>query len=190
MEKKEVIKFAPYDHVLKYVLPIIPRRVKPNHLTFIRLIFSPVLMLALVLEMYETGLILFIVLAITDMLDGSMARIRNQITDWGKIWDPIADKLLIGTVVVVLLLKINLVLTVFLLAFEIAFITGGTIMKMNHIDVQANVWGKIKMNFHAFGGGFLILGFFLDLAILVYIAELLLYVSLFFAAMSLIRKGI
>lgn len=182
--------FAPYDRVVKYLLPIIPKKLKPNHLTFVRLSFTPVLIATLLLEFYQVSLILFIILALTDVFDGSIARLRNQITDWGKIWDPIADKLLIGSVVVLLLLKINLVLTILLLMFELAFIMGGAFMRMHNEDVKANAWGKIKMNFQAFGAGFLILGFFLNLDVMVSVAEVLLFCSLFFATISIFKKGI
>lgn len=182
--------FSPYDRVVKYLLPIIPKRLRPNHLTFVRLIFTPVLIVSLLLAMYRVSLVLFIVLALTDLFDGSIARLRNQITDWGKLWDPIADKLLIGSVVTILLLKINLILTILLLTFELTFILGGTFMHLNNVDVKANTWGKIKMNLQAFGAGFLILGFFLNLAVLVSGAEVLLYCSLFFALISIFKKGI
>ncbi|KKQ79196.1 MAG: CDP-diacylglycerol-glycerol-3-phosphate 3-phosphatidyltransferase [Parcubacteria group bacterium GW2011_GWC2_38_7] len=182
--------FAPYDRLVKYLLPIIPQKLKPNHLTFVRLIFTPVLIVSLLLEMYKFSLVLFIVLALTDLFDGSIARLRNQITDWGKLWDPIADKLLIGSVVVLLLFKINLVLTILLLMFELSFILGGAFMHMNNGDVKANAWGKIKMNLQAFGGGFLILGFFLNWNIMISSAEVVLFCSLFFALISLVKKGI
>jgi len=182
--------FAPYDRVVKFLLPIIPRKLKPNHLTFVRLMFAPVLIVSLLVEMYRFSLVLFIILALTDIFDGSLARLRDQITEWGKLWDPIADKLLIGSVVTILLFKLNFILTILLIVFELAFIIGGAFMRLNHGDVKANVWGKIKMNLQAFGAGFLILGFFLNLDVLASVAEVLLYCSLFFALMSMSRKGI
>jgi len=189
---QEKIVFAPYDRVIRYLLPIIPKGVKPNHLTFIRLIFSPILIVLLVGKEDILALILFLVLAVTDMLDGSLARLRNQVTDWGKVWDPVADKLLIGIVISVLLLQINLSLTIFLLVFELAFILGGTFqrMKSGDIEIQANIWGKIKMNLQCLGVCLLILGAIMDLSILIYAAQIALYVSLFFAALSLFKRGI
>ena len=192
MTKKEEIVFAPYDRFVKYPLPIVPERLKPNHLTFIRLVFSPILIILLGGGEYILGLILFIILALTDILDGSLARLRDQITDWGKVWDPIADKILIGIVVVVLLLQINFNLTVLLLSFELAFILGGAFQKMSkdNIDIQANIWGKIKMNLQAFGAGFLILGFFLNMLGMIFFAQILLYLSLGFALFSILKNGI
>jgi CDP-diacylglycerol--glycerol-3-phosphate 3-phosphatidyltransferase len=187
--EKEV---AVYDHILKYVIPLIPKRIKPNHLTFIRLVFTPVLITWLAFEQYTISLVLFTILALTDMFDGSMARIRKQITDWGKIWDPIADKLLIGSVIVVLLLRVNLSLTILILSFELAFILGGAFQKINHsnVQIQANIWGKIKMNLQCFGAGFLMLGLILGSPYLMIIGQVLFYCSLLFALISLFRKGI
>lgn len=185
-------RITPYDRVIKYLLPLIPRSVKPNHLTFIRLVFTPVLIVWLIAGEYGISLVLFIILALTDMFDGAMARLRNQITDWGKIWDPIADKLLIGSTVIILLIKVNLTLTILVIAFELMFIIGGTFVRMNHkdIEIQANTWGKIKMNLQAFGGGFLILGVMIAAPNLIFTGEILLYSSLFFALISLLTKGI
>ncbi len=184
--------FAPYDRINRFLLPIVPKKLRPNHLTFFRLIVSPVLIILLAGHQYLYSLILFVVLAVTDMLDGSLARLRNQITDWGKIWDPVADKVLIGIVVVMLLLEVNLALTVLLVAFEMAFILGGSFirMKMKDVEISANVWGKIKMNLQCLGAVFLMLGAILSWNLFIPLAQVFLYLSLFFAALSMLRKGI
>lgn len=181
---------APYDRVMKYVVPLVPKRVLPNHVTFVRLLGAPVLLLLLLDHYYKIGLALFVILAFTDMLDGSLARIRNQVTDWGKIWDPIADKLLIGVVVGALLVQINFTLTLLLLAFEAAFVLGGAFAVVaKQTTVQADMWGKIKMNFHCLGAACLIVGMFGNWPILLVWAQGAFYASLFFAALSLMRAG-
>ncbi|MBW6431829.1 CDP-alcohol phosphatidyltransferase family protein, partial [Patescibacteria group bacterium] len=76
---------------------IIPKGIKPNHLTLLRFILIPIVFALLYSGYVVWGLIFFIITASTDFLDGTLARKRNQITDLGKIIDPIADKLLIGT---------------------------------------------------------------------------------------------
>lgn len=191
--KKDEIVLAPYDYIIKLILPIIPKQLKPNHVTFIRLVGTPFLILFLLDKQYLYSLVFFIFLALTDMFDGSMARLRNQITDWGKIWDPIADKLLIGSVIVILLFQLNFSLAIMMLSFEVAFILGGAIYKMTateHAHIQANVWGKIKMNLQCFGVILLIFGYALNFQPLADIAEILFYLSLFFAAASLVTRGI
>jgi len=183
---------APYDRFLKFIIPLIPERVKPNHITMVRLLGSPILISWMIAGKYNWSIILFVCLAFTDMLDGALARGRNQITEWGKLWDPIADKMLVGSVVVVLLMKVNLTLTILILTFELAFILGGTFQKMRtqDVDIKANTWGKIKMNLQCFASGFLLLGFMLQLAPLVFLSSILFYLAIFFAIMSLFTKGI
>jgi len=192
MENRNEIVFAPYDRVLKHLLPIVPHKLKPNHLTMLRLVLAPLLIIPLHYDDYIVALVAFVLLAITDMLDGSLARLRNQITDWGKVWDPVADKLLVGVVVVMMLLKVNLSLTILVLSLEAAFILGGVLQKLHeeNVDIKANVWGKIKMNLQCFGAGLLMLGFILVEPTLFTLGEVAFYFSLFFAVLSIFKHGI
>lgn len=66
----------------------------PNILTLIRLILVPVMGICMFNEMYFVSSIIFLTASITDVLDGYIARHYNQITDFGKFFDPLADKLL------------------------------------------------------------------------------------------------
>lgn len=69
----------------------------PNILTMIRLALVPVFVVLLLLGHTWSqwlALVVFVVAAITDHYDGKIARARDLITDFGKIWDPIADKAL------------------------------------------------------------------------------------------------
>ena len=192
MEKQNEIVFGPYDRVLKYLLPIVPAKLKPNHLTMVRLVLAPLLIIPLHYDDYVTALVAFGLLAATDFLDGSLARLRNQITEWGKVWDPIADKLLVGVVVVMMLLKVNLSLTILILAFEASFVLGGVLQKMHseNADIKANVWGKIKMNLQCLGAALLMLGFILSAPVLFTLGEVSFYFSLIFAVLSIVKHGI
>jgi CDP-diacylglycerol--glycerol-3-phosphate 3-phosphatidyltransferase len=70
----------------------------PNIVTLVRIAFTPVIALLPFIEGYWPKFIAFIVfvlIAVTDVLDGYLARSRNQITDLGKLLDPLADKLLL-----------------------------------------------------------------------------------------------
>ncbi|MBU1132472.1 CDP-alcohol phosphatidyltransferase family protein [Patescibacteria group bacterium] len=185
-------KLAPFDCLVKPFLPIIPKKLLPNHLTFIRLVFTPALIVYLVAGEYRISFVIFILLAITDFLDGALARLRNQITEWGKVWDPVADKLLVGSVVAILLLKINLVLAVLVLVIETTFILAGVVNKVsaNPIGIQANNYGKIKMNLQCFGASFLMIGLFAAMPVLISLAQIFFYISVFFALISLLKKGI
>ena len=65
----------------------------PNILTIIRFILIPFIFFSVISHHYLTALIIFTLSAITDVLDGYIARKYNYITDIGKLIDPLADKL-------------------------------------------------------------------------------------------------
>src|SRR5436853_3374579 len=77
----------------------------PNLLTVVRMLLVPVLIVAL-LEKTGGGdllaAIVFAIASLTDAIDGYLARSRNSVTTFGKLMDPIADKLLIIAALVVL----------------------------------------------------------------------------------------
>lgn len=69
-----------------------------NIITVVRIAFTPVIALLPFIEGYWPKLvcfIVFVVVALTDTLDGQLARRRNEVTDLGKLLDPLADKLLL-----------------------------------------------------------------------------------------------
>ena len=71
--------------------------VLPNQLTILRIILTPVFLFFFLSEIPLFKLIslgIFIVAALTDWYDGWLARKFNYITNWGKFWDPLADKIL------------------------------------------------------------------------------------------------
>jgi cardiolipin synthase (CMP-forming) len=74
----------------------------PNQLTFLRLCLTPFLVLALLDGYYRTGFAIFMVAGITDGLDGLLARLLKQRTALGQYLDPVADKLLLSTIFMVL----------------------------------------------------------------------------------------
>ena len=90
---------------------------------------------------------LFVVAVCTDFIDGAMARTRDQITGLGINLDPVADKVLVGAVLLALgsdYLVIRVLLA--LMVLEIVFVTAGTVLWMRGAEAMpANVFGKIKM---------------------------------------------
>lgn len=69
----------------------------PNQLTVLRIILTPFViyfLLSEILYFKEIGLIIYLIAALTDWYDGWLARKFDYITTWGKVWDPIADKIL------------------------------------------------------------------------------------------------
>jgi CDP-diacylglycerol--glycerol-3-phosphate 3-phosphatidyltransferase len=71
--------------------------VLPNQLTVLRIILSPVFLFLFLTNnqtLMQISIVVFIIAALTDWYDGWLARKFNYITDWGKFWDPLADKIL------------------------------------------------------------------------------------------------
>lgn len=66
----------------------------PNQLTMARIFAIPVFIVLLMMGFRITATIIFIAAALTDMLDGKIARKYNLVTNFGKLMDPLADKLL------------------------------------------------------------------------------------------------
>ena len=70
----------------------------PNKLTVSRLILTAFFLMALLFDFpfhYTVALVLFVAASLTDLFDGIIARRRNLLTDFGKLMDPLADKVLI-----------------------------------------------------------------------------------------------
>lgn len=77
-------------------------RSAPNLLTLLRLIFVPFAVIAVLQRHYALALVIFVIAGITDGLDGLLARLLQQKTMLGQYLDPIADKLLLSTMFLVL----------------------------------------------------------------------------------------
>ena len=140
-------KLYPHDHVVKWlILPFIPRFVTPNHITILRFALTPFVVWALATSNSMWTLYFFVAVASTDFIDGSLARVRNQITEWGMLYDPFADKILISLVAVVVVVKVvGWWLALLLIFFELTIIFGGITRKHSGKIVVANPWGKSKM---------------------------------------------
>jgi len=77
-------------------------RATPNQLTFLRLCIIPFLVLTVLDGHYRTAFALFMIAGVTDGLDGLLARVLHQRTRLGQYLDPVADKLLLSTLFLVL----------------------------------------------------------------------------------------
>lgn len=178
----------PHDRLIAAtILPFIPARIRPNHFTVLRMLLTPVVVFFLWRNEYSIGVPLFFATALTDMVDGSLARVRKQITEWGIIHDPIADKLLIGSVLFLIVLEhVNYALGWAVLAVE-AVIVGGTFLRRRKgIVTPANVWGKIKMIAEVLGITLLLMALWLDVSLLVDISVGTLAVAVVVAILSLL----
>lgn len=91
-------------------------------------------------------LVLFIIASLTDFLDGYIARKFKFVSDVGKILDPIADKILVNVIMIVLG-SYNIIILPIILLFVIRDIIMDAIRIFaisKKIDVSANIWGKLK----------------------------------------------
>ncbi|MCI0443529.1 CDP-diacylglycerol--glycerol-3-phosphate 3-phosphatidyltransferase [bacterium] len=121
----------------------------PNTLTLSRIFLTPLLVVILLTridgkEIY--GVVIFVIAALTDYLDGYIARKRNQVTDVGKLLDPIADKLLI-TSAFISLVELNLApawMVVIIVGREFAVSGIRSIAASQGYVMPANALGKLK----------------------------------------------
>ena len=173
------------------VLKIIPLWIKPNHITVLRFILLPFVFLLLYFEYYITGLTFFILVSFTDMIDGAMARTRNQITTWGKLYDPVADKLLIGGTAIILITRfLNAWITIAVISIEFIILVLGWVRNNLGHKVQANWWGKIKLILQVLGIVLILLAAIINLPIFISAAFIIFYLAIFFAFISLITYGL
>lgn len=125
----------------------------PNKLTVFRVILIPVFMLFYLLNtdmvwMKYAALITFIIAALTDQLDGHLARKNNQITTFGKLMDPMADKMLILAAMICFVQNdvpyVNAAVVMIILAREL-IVSGIRMIAMGEKTViAASIWGKAK----------------------------------------------
>lgn len=181
-----------HDYILKYtIVPLVPKSVTPNSLTILRFLATPFVLYFLIHENYSIGVILFVIVAFTDALDGSLARLRQQITEWGSLYDPIADKLLISSLVLFIVIKfINPIFGIIIIFLELLIIIGAYRHKKHGGIISANIFGKTKMCLQVAGVFLLLLAVWsgLDLFILVSVGTLSL--AILFAVISLFTYGI
>lgn len=126
----------------------------PNVLTIIRLLLIGVfLYLFLGPADYIAAVIVYSVAAITDVLDGYIARKYNQITDFGKLADPLADKLMLLAALFCLTYVgyIHWIFLAFVVVRDFALIIGSAFLLKNKIVVYARIWGKLSTACFNFG---------------------------------------
>lgn len=128
----------------------------PNYLTLARIVIVPLLVVVLLTPVadqwlgisgYVLAIIIFLIAAFTDILDGHLARRRNQVSTLGKFLDPIADKLLISAALIVLVEKHLAPSWAVVVILGREFIVTGlrSVAASEGIVIQAQNIGKLKM---------------------------------------------
>jgi len=121
----------------------------PNALTVARILLVPVLVVAL-LDGTSNGdllaAIVFALASLTDAVDGYLARSRNAITTFGKLMDPVADKLLIlaALLSLVSLGRVSAWVAMVIIAREFAVTATRMAATQHGVVIAANWWGKAK----------------------------------------------
>ncbi len=129
----------------------------PNKLTIFRIILVPIMVAIPFFNIQETWLnipmefwimnIIFIIASITDKLDGYIARSRNLVTTFGKFLDPLADKILVLSAMMLLVEKDLLPAIIPIIVIAREFIVSGyrlvAVQKGGEV-IAASFWGKLK----------------------------------------------
>ena len=122
----------------------------PNLLTFSRLLLIPIFVLLFPQPTPERSLAaatVFGIAAITDLLDGYLARRRSEVTRLGRLLDPIADKLLVisGLILLVEFQRVSAIVAILMIAREVAVTGIRAISAAEGIVLSAETIGKYKM---------------------------------------------
>ena len=132
------------------------------------------------------GRILFIVASLSDMIDGHIARKYNMVTDYGKFMDPIADKLLVNSVLIILTcygpIRIPVICVLIMISRDIIVDAVRLNAVRKNVVIAANIWGKLKTVFQMIGIIFVLindlgLDTLLNIPNNLYIGQVILYVA-------------
>lgn len=155
-----------------------------NVLTIIRIIgIFPLFIHLMTYGPNKVNFIIFVILGLTDFLDGFIARHYNKVTNFGKIADGIADKLLMISVTISLLIKkvIPYWTLIIFLREIIALIYSYLYIKKRNIIAKPSIYGKLKTVFHIVSIAFvLLLGKWQNISSIFMIIAILLFIPEFF----------
>ncbi len=117
----------------------------PNKLTIARVIAVPFFIGAYYLEWYLVAFVIFVAASFTDMLDGQIARKHNLVTNFGKIMDPLADKVLVYSALCLMIpIYVPAWMMIVILAREFTVSGMRTVAAAEGIVIAAGMSGKIK----------------------------------------------
>lgn len=120
----------------------------PNVITLTRIILLPFFATALIYEQYPYALIIFVTASVTDLLDGYVARMTGQITELGKILDPVADKLFLITSFVLMSMTemIPTWLAIVVISKDVIIILGCLILYIisSALRIEPSMLGKVS----------------------------------------------
>lgn len=128
-----------------------------NRLTILRIILTPVFIMAVLYKRLDIALIIFAAAAVTDGLDGYIARTRKEKTKFGAIMDPIADKMLIGSAFVSfslvkdlpIYLKMPVYVPIIIISRDVIILLGAVIIYLlaGDLKIKPSILGKVTTFF-------------------------------------------
>ena len=165
----------------------------PNILTLLRMVMIPAVILFFVIGHPYWALFFFLLAGLTDFLDGYLARRFHQITDFGKVMDPLADKLMLITTLICLYLtgSIPLWVPIVIGVKEFTMITVAAFLYRKEIVLPANFFGKLATVLFTLA---VVLSFFAEVAapwhtILLYIATAVAIFAMIYYGILVLRSN-
>ncbi|HXC00457.1 MAG TPA: CDP-alcohol phosphatidyltransferase family protein [Terriglobales bacterium] len=168
----------------------------PNQLTLLRMIFLPFIVINLLKHDFRWALALFVLAGLSDGLDGLLARTLHQQTLLGQYLDPIADKLLMSTMFLVLsieqraLVPWKYTIVVFSRDISILLVSGVLFMIAGLRDFRPSIFGKAN-TFAQVAAIFFVLLFLVEPIVLVHIAtKVFLQATFIFTILSAVHYAL
>lgn len=154
-------------------------------LTYSRIVFGPLIfVLSIFFEMYLASLVIFILCSVSDFLDGYLARKFNQESSLGKLLDPIADKILLCSTILAIILITNDyfigLMGVIILVREFWVSGLREYTAINHIHGASDVsfLAKIKTTLQFIAIGSYLFSFSYNISLGIFISSFMLFLSL------------
>jgi len=117
----------------------------PNALTIIRFLLIPIIIITCVQEQYILAIVILTISGLTDVLDGTIARKFNLISDFGKLMDPLADKLTQVSLLTTLSIKgiIPIWILIIVVLKEFCMVSGASFLYGKELVVSSKWYGKL-----------------------------------------------
>lgn len=163
----------------------------PNKITLFRVFLIPVFLILLLVPQIPNGRIfaaaVFIFAALTDLLDGYLARKNNLVTNFGKFMDPIADKLLVSSALICFVELGQLPAWIVIIIISREFIISGfrLVASDNGIVIAASRWAKIKTTIQMIMSVMLIID--LDYTFINILEQIVIYLAVVLTIISLLE---
>jgi CDP-diacylglycerol--glycerol-3-phosphate 3-phosphatidyltransferase len=156
----------------------------PNQLTIFRCILIIPFVILLMNGFDLISLAIFIIASLTDLADGKIARKYNLVTNFGKFMDPLADKLLVCSALIILIQLGRIPAWVVLIIIAREFIISGfrLVASDNGVVIAASYWGKFKTTFQMIMVCLMLANF----AFLQIVTDIVMWISLVLTVVSLV----